>query len=74
MADTAKEDFDLNVTFARITPGDRGGGKLRFRTCSSVSLPLLNDYYVSYEVLDIVVSFYSQIQLLCGISVTAKTS
>jgi len=38
VADTAEKDFDLNVVFARIAPRDRGGGKRRFRTCSSVSL------------------------------------
>jgi hypothetical protein len=38
VADTAEKDFDLNVVFARIAPRDRGGGKRRFRTPSSVSL------------------------------------
>jgi hypothetical protein len=38
MADTAEKDFDLNVTFARITPRDRRGCKWRFRTRSRVSL------------------------------------
>src|SRR5262249_12366825 len=38
MADTAKEDLDLNVTVARITPRDRRGCKWRFRTRSRVSL------------------------------------
>ena len=38
VADTAEKDFDLNVTFARITPRDRRGCKWRFRTRSRVSL------------------------------------
>jgi hypothetical protein len=38
VADTAEKDFDLNVVFARIASRDRGGGKPRFRTRSSVSL------------------------------------
>jgi hypothetical protein len=38
VADSAKEDFDLNVVFARITPGDCRGRKWRFRTRSRVSL------------------------------------
>ena len=38
VADTAEKDFDLNIVFARIAPGDHGGSKRRFRTRSSVSL------------------------------------
>jgi hypothetical protein len=38
VADTAEKDFDLNVVFARIAPGDRRGCKWRFRTRSRVSL------------------------------------
>ncbi len=38
VADAAEEDFDLNVVFGRIAPGDRGGGKRRCRTRSRVSL------------------------------------
>jgi hypothetical protein len=38
VADTAEKDFDLNVVFARIASRDRGGGKRRFRTRSSISL------------------------------------
>ena len=38
VADAAEKDFDLNPVFARITPMDCGGGKWRFRACSSVSL------------------------------------
>ena len=34
VADTAVQDFDLNVVFAWIAPRDRGGGKRRCRTCS----------------------------------------
>ena len=38
VADTTEKDFDLNVVFTWIAPRDRGGGKRRFRTRSSVSL------------------------------------
>jgi len=37
VAYTTEKDFDLNVVFARITPGDRHGCKWRFRTRSRVS-------------------------------------
>ena len=38
VTDTTEKDFDLNVVFTWIAPRDRGGGKRRFRTRSSVSL------------------------------------
>jgi len=38
VTDTAEKDFNLNVVFAWITPGDRHGCKWRFRTRSRVSL------------------------------------
>jgi hypothetical protein len=38
VADTAEKDFDLNVMFARIAPGDGGGGKRRTRAGSKVGL------------------------------------
>jgi hypothetical protein len=41
VADTAEKDFDLNIVFARIAPRDRGGGKRRFSTRSSVSLSFI---------------------------------
>ena len=41
MADTAKENFDLNIVFARLTPRNSTGGKGRFRSCSGVSLRII---------------------------------
>jgi hypothetical protein len=38
VADTAEKDFNLNIVFARFAPRDRGWGKRRFCTSSSVSL------------------------------------
>ena len=38
VTDTAEKDFNLNVVFAWITPGDQGGSKRRFCTISSISL------------------------------------
>jgi len=42
VADTAEEDLDLYVMFARISTRDRRRGKRRSRTASRVSLRLVH--------------------------------
>src|SRR5262249_45229390 len=49
VADTAEEDFDLNVVFGGIAPRDRGGGKRRCRTSSGVSFSVVHGCILLYS-------------------------
>lgn len=44
VADTAEQDFDLNVVFGWIAPRDRGGSKRRCRTGSGVSFGVVHGF------------------------------
>ena len=41
VANTAKQNFNLNIIFARLAPGDCSESKRRYSTCSRVSLSFI---------------------------------